>query len=1108
MQGPCPPHVASHQHEPTFRLRGLMRAMWLSLAILAFFSGGVAHAQVTSSTVVTAPVTPLKVTVSPATLATPPHSVTVPEGGPAPTEPPPPSEPIADPTAQVEGAATVAPDGLAPESLEAPEAPGQLSAPSFPPFPGLTSGSAPPDTTGAVGRTHFVQMVNATSFQVWDKKGTAKFGPANFGNMWPAGNNCRRNDGDPIVVYDHLADRWLLSQFAASGFDASNNPIAPFSMCIAISQTSDPTAGTWFLYTFAGATNFPNFPDYPKFGVWPDGYYMSSYEGGNLGIFVFDRANMLLGNAAAMMRTTISTLTPSAGIRDTRILPADLDGPAPAGGTPNFYVRPVDGQQDTGNATDRLEVYEARTDWNASPSTFNFVLVDTLTPAAFNIMNCNRNSSGVPATALRDCIPLPATPAASVDALSNRPMMQLRYRTFGSSQRLTFNQTINVQGSINAVLGFTPTNEVAGIRWYELEKTGANWTIRQQGTYAAQPLGTSAENDLLHRWMGSMAMDKDGNIALGYSITNGDSANPVFPSLRYTGRRFDDLLGFMPQGEQVILNGTTTPTGLANRWGDYSQMSVDPVDDCTFWYTGHVDSGVTEIGSFRFDTCGVDLAIEKAASPAVATAGATLTYTITVTNNGPTSATNVTVVDTLPGGSTYQADTDSCVQGPPGTLTCNLGTLAVSDVKSFDIQVLVGTGAPGTITNTATVSADQADVDTTNNQASAKTIVQSSADLRITKQCKPDNGPAPTGGTATCTITVDNLGPSNALNVVVTDALVSNGAFTITSATFGAAPGTPCGIDAASGVVTCNLGAIAAGGRVTITVQVTSANQVDVNDTATVTSATPDPNAANNIATGAVSFRGSADLAISKTSTQNPSAGTNVTYVITVANSGPSAAPNVVVKDTLPAQISDVTFTPSQGSCTGGIPGNPAQPLTCTLGSLANGGSATITIVAKVASGTPNGTVIVNNAVVSSDYADPNNANNSATALTTVQGRADLQILKTSDKSVYKPSSLVTFTVTVTNNGPSDALAVVVTDNLPTTQQALYQSDTGGCTKSGLTLTCNLGNMPVGTSRSFNINMVIKGSRGAVSNTATVSSSTTDPNTVNNTATRTVTIGK
>ena len=201
-----------------------------------------------------------------------------------------------------------------------------------------------------------------------------------------------------------------------------------------------------------------------------------------------------------------------------------------------------------------------------------------------------------------------------------------------------------------------------------------------------------------------------------------------------------------------------------------------------------------------------------------------------------------------------------------------------------------------------------------------------------------------------------------------------------------------------------------------------------------------------------------------------------------------------------------VSAVPSQGSCSGTTtPGTP-PPLICNLGSLLNGGLATVTVVVTVNADTPNGRTLINNASVASSFSDPNNANNNATANTLVQTRADLVVVKTSDSPSYKPSSLITYTVTVTNNGPSNALAVAVTDNLPTTKQAIYLSDTGGCTKSGLTLTCVVGDLAVGATRAFNINMTVKGSKGSVSNTATVASPTTDPTPANNTSTRIVTV--
>jgi uncharacterized repeat protein (TIGR01451 family) len=1036
-------------------------------------------------------------------------AATYPEGEPLPSQAPTRTAPVIDQITQAGGGALL--DVAPPDALSAPDVN----------VPGVTANANPPDTVFDVGPNHIVQMTNNTGYIVFDKQGNPIGGATpnaairNLAALYPAGDNCNFFDTDPIVVYDHLADRWLM----AWENRAAVNPTGNVALCITVSQTPDPT-GAWFAYTFDATVGLTIFPDYEKFGVWIDGYYMSSFEGANLGIFVFDRNAMLTGAAAAFIKRTISSLTPAAGFRETRILPADLDGPPPPIGTPNFFMRPVDDQQDTANPTDRIEIYEAVTDWSTFNLTFN--LVSTLAPAAFNTMACNRNGGGA-----RDCIPEPDQPTANttVDALSNRPMMQLKFRNFGTHFSMVVNQTIDVGGNLGNTIPFTPANEVAGIRWYELRRSGGVWAIQQQGTYAAQPINTTTETQLLHRWMGSAAMDRLGSIALGYSIVNDDNTNPRFPSIAYTGRRFDDVPGLMTQTEQFIFNGANSQNVVGGaRWGDYSAMTVDPVDDCTFWYTQHAAAGAggrpTSIASFRFNYCGTDLAIEKTAIPSQATAGAQLLYTVTVRNNGPDDATGVTVVDTLPAGVTFVTATDSCVQAPVGTLTCSLGNLAAGAAVSFEIRVLVsagltGTSGPTTITNTATVSADQADRNPSNNTVSLTTIVDESADLRITKVCKPDTGPAPTGGTASCTTIVDNLGPSDARNVVVTDTHASSGSFTIVAASFvstsPAASGN-CGI--AAGVVTCNLGRENAGGRTTITVDITSNSQVDVNDIATVTSATPDPNMANNQATGSVSFRGSADLGLLKTDAPDPvTAGQILTYTMTVSNTGPSSAPNVVVRDVLPKEVTLVSATPSQGACAGTtVPGDPAQPLTCTLDTIASGAGATITVVVRVDSATANGAILVNNASVASDYADPNNANNVSTALTTVQTRADVAVVKSSDADTYKPSSRITYRLDVTNNGPSVARAVVVTDNLPDVHQALYQSDTAGCLRNSATdpteLRCELGDLKVGESRTFFVVLLVRGNKGLVSNTASVASVTTDPNAGNNSSTRNVIVGK
>jgi uncharacterized repeat protein (TIGR01451 family) len=964
----------------------------------------------------------------------------------------------------------------------------EVTPPSFstpnPNFDGIAfTGFTPPDTNGDVGPNHYVQAVNA-HFRVFDKTGNALTGTLAINSLFTGfGGFCENNNrGDPIVNYDHLADRWLISQF--TGLQGQTE----FHQCFAISRGPDPVNDGWYLYDFLmfDTDDFRN--DYPKIGVWPDGYYMGTqrgFPGGDLDVFAFDRASMLNGNPATFQHFV------SPGNPALFLLPADLDGPAPAMGTPAPFIRHVDGGLWGGN--DRLEIFEFSVDWGVpANSTFGG-------PTALNVAPFSADCGGGGGLT-QACVTQPGT-AQTVESLAAWMLWRLQYRNFGTHETMVVNHSVDVDG-----------NDHAGVRWYELRRNGGAWSIFQQATFSPDA-GAPGLADDPHRFMGSIAMDGQGNIALGYSA----SSTTVFPEVRYSGRLATDPLGLLPHGEVTMVAGTGSQVG-STRWGDYSSMSIDPVDGCTFWYTQEYmpasGNWRTRIGAFRFSSCNqADLRITKTASPSPATAGAPLFYSVTVTNDGPSPANNVVVVDTLPAGVTYVADTDTCVQGPVGTLTCSLGTIASGASKNFTIQVMVDAdlvstnGGPLSITNTATVSADEEDPDPTDNSASVTTLVGDLADLFLTKQCKPD-GPIVAGGTATCTIFVTNLGPSDARNVVVTDVLLSNGPFTITSATFDPPPGSPCGI--AGGIVTCNLGTEPAGGTTTITVTVTSSEGVDVNDTASVTSTTPDPDLDNNQDTGQIHFTGLSDLTIQKTDTPDPViAGTNLTYQITVSNTGPSSAPNVVVKDTIPGQTAVLSATPSQGSCQNGIPGDPLQPLTCTLGTIAVSGNATIDVVVKVDPATPNGTVINNNASVASANADNDNSDNSVSATTTVLAQADLVIVKTSDQPNYKPSSVVTYTVSVTNTGPSNALAVVVTDTLPPlSNQTVYQSDTGGCTLSGSILTCVIGDMAVGENRSFNISLLVKGNQGAVSNTASVASSTTDPNLVNNSSTLVVQVKK
>ena len=487
----------------------------------------------------------------------------VPEGGPEPqpTGPNPPPRP--DPVRQASrGAGDRGPDG---RRGEAPGVPGggesavRISDPLVS-FEGIGyTGRVPPDTVGDVGPGHYVQAVNRP-FAVYDKGGTLLAGPAGVETLWAgAGGKCEAQaSGDPIVLYDQAADRWLVSQMANEGD-------GPETQCIAISRTGDPVGGGWYLYEFA----LPDDNDYPKFGVWPDAYYMSTYEGSTLGALAFDRARMLDGLAASFQYFSISSLT---GTRQTRILPADWDGErAPPAGAPNPFVRSVDGAVQGGE--DRLELFEFRVDW-AAPTGSSFTLRATLPTAPFDSSMCGFS---------RECVYQPGTDQR-IDTLSNRLMHRLQYRNFGGDERLVVNQTVDV-GDFN---------DHAGVRWYELGKAGGSWEIRQQSTYAP---------DAHHRFMGSAAMDGAGNIAVGYSV----SSQTVHPGARYAGRLLGDLPNRLAHGEKTLVAGGGAQTN-SDRWGDYSALTVDPTDDCTFWYTQeYVPAGATRwrtrIGSFRFPSC-------------------------------------------------------------------------------------------------------------------------------------------------------------------------------------------------------------------------------------------------------------------------------------------------------------------------------------------------------------------------------------------------------------------------------------------------------------------------------------------------------------------------
>src|SRR6266540_3568304 len=485
-----------------------------------------------------------------------------------------------------------------------------ISAPNMPapilnfdgiPFPGVACNCAPPDTNGAVGMTQYVQIVNE-GFQVFDKATGAPVLPAPVGitTLWSGfGGVCQTNgDGDPVVLYDKLADRWVVTQFAGVG--------VPTDECIAVSTTSDAT-GSFNRYGFHLGTNFF---DYPHLGTWPDAYYMSMNVFNSSGTaflgpqpFAFDRAAMLAGNAATFVTTGIT-----GGSTEEAYLPSDFDGtnPPPAG-APNTFVEWPSGSPLV------YKVFHFHVDFG-TPVNSTFTQFASPPAAGFTAL--------CPTT--RACVPEPN--GDHLDAIADRFMFRLAYRNFGDHEAVVTNYTVSSGG-------------VAGIRWIELRNvTNGPVTVFQENTY--QP-------DTTWRWMASAAQDHNGNMALGFSV----SSSTVVPGLRYAGRLATDPLNTLAQGEATLFAGVGSQTGTSNRWGDYSDLTVDPVDDCTFWYTNeYYPSGSsqfnwrTRIGNFKFATCGGGGATVPGAPTLSASAGnAVVHLTWTVPSDGGSAITNYKV---------------------------------------------------------------------------------------------------------------------------------------------------------------------------------------------------------------------------------------------------------------------------------------------------------------------------------------------------------------------------------------------------------------------------------------------------------------------------------
>lgn len=578
-------------------------------------------------------------------------------------------------------------------------------------------GFLPPDTIGDVGPNHYVQSVNS-SWRVFNKSGAPLTPVMTLGSLWASipGPCANTNAGDPIVLYDSFADRWLITQFCT----VAN----PFNhQLIAISQTGDPT-GAYYVYDFMMPNN--KFNDYPKFGVWPDGYYMTDNQFNQAGtaflgagVFAFDRAKMLAGDpTASYIYFDVENGNPNIG----GMLPADADGliPPPAGAPcPFAYFIATE----FGDASDGLRLFDFHADFDTpANSTFTERSGSPLAVAAFD----PRTPTG------RDDIeqPPPANNAtAALDAIGDRLMHRLQYRNYGTHQSLVANHTVNVG------TGTTLATHQAAVRYYELRSSGGAYVVNEQATFSP---------DAVNRWMGSAAMDGEGNLAVGYSVSD---ATSVFPGIRYAGRLASDPPNGLFQGEAVLQAGGFVQTHSSSRWGDYSSTNVDPIDDCTFWHTNeyYLDDQPsitaewhTRVGNFKVNpTCQapeqgkIQVNVVYCDSPLVPVAGARV-----IVDGNLYGATGATGQNT----STHSPGSYNLTINAPGFNPASVSNVNVTNGGTTVVNLCL-TGLPA-------IAGDGADV--------------------VAESCAPADNAVSPGETVTMDFALKNTGTATTSNLVAT----------------------------------------------------------------------------------------------------------------------------------------------------------------------------------------------------------------------------------------------------------------------------------------------------------------------------------------------------
>jgi uncharacterized repeat protein (TIGR01451 family) len=919
---------------------------------------------------------------------------------------------------------------------------------------GFTVQAAPSDTSAAVGLTQYVQWVNF-SFAVFDKT-TGNILP-NYpvpGNtLWQGfGGPCEtNNDGDPIVLYDRLNDRWILAQFAIH--DGSQFLTNTFE-CIAVSTTSDAT-GSYNRYAFEYNNAINNDP---KLAVWPDAYYATfnlfdpvttDFIGAEA--CAYDGAAMRAGQSASQIcfpqPSTVANL-----------LPSDVEGHnPPPPGSPDFMLN---------FDVNSLNLYKFHVDF-AAPGNSTFsdatnIPVGAFTPLCFGAAGC---------------VPQPNT-SVQLDSLADRLMYRVAYRNFGDHESLVVNHSVAVGGTANSG---------SGVRWYEIQDPNGTPVVTQQSTFSP---------DANFRWMGSISIDISGDIAVGYSV----SSNTVFPSIAIAGRTASDPPGAL--GSEIsIVSGAGSQTfdssgAPLTRWGEYSSMQLDPADDCTFWYsteymqTTGAFNWNTRIANFKFPFCGqTDLTISKTHSGAFTQGDLGKTYTLTVTNIGPidTDGSTVTVTDTLPAGltATNLSGTGWTCDVPSLTCTRTDVLAARGSYPAITLTVNVAGNAPSSVTNSATVSGG-GEQNTTNNTASDQTtIIQTGPDPAITKT---HDGNFQQGQTGTYTITVTNAGlsPTDGTTVTVTDTLP-------TGLTAQSASGTGWNCVLGTPVSCTRLDALASKAAypaITLVVNVANNAPASVTNTATV-SGGGDVNLANDTASDLTSIApGLPDLAITMSHFPvNLSQGEpNAMYGIRVSNvGGTPTSGTITVTDTLPAGLTLSSSSHFGWDCT--LIGNT---ITCTRSDSLPANSSFnpgIGVFANVAVNAPS--LVINTATVSGG-GEVNTANDIVSDAANIIPEPKMGIKKSHFPDPFVVGQTGTYNIVVSDvGGASTNAQVTVVDNMPAGLSVTALTATGwNCSAPPATsVSCSRSDVLAsgGSYPAITMTVTVNGGVSPVTNQATVS---------------------